>query len=139
MKELNFIILKESFTIHRLSPGDNIPKNLFTSPFYNICQTAEELSIVALDSIEIKSEESNPGWSVLKIAGPLDFSLTGILAGISSILAEAGISIFAISTFDTDYILLKTENLRKAKLALKSAGHKFPRVNPEYSMSKIAK
>ena len=67
------------------------------------------------------------GWSCLKIAGPLDFSLTGILADISTVLAEAEISIFAISTFDTDYILVKSEKLPYAKAALLASGYTFKR------------
>jgi hypothetical protein len=65
---------------------------------------------------------------VLKVVGPLEFSETGILAGIATTLAEAGISIFAVSTFETDYILVKDAQLRAAKEALMAAGHKFARV-----------
>ena len=63
------------------------------------------------------------GWRVLKITGPLDFSLTGILVSVAKPLAEAGVSIFAVSTFDTDYVLVKEENLEKALRALTLAGH----------------
>jgi hypothetical protein len=76
-----------------------------------------------LDAVKTES-----GWSVMKVAGSLEFSETGILAGITSILAEAGISIFAVSTFDTDYILVKDAQIRAAKDALTTAGHKFARV-----------
>jgi len=73
----------------------------------------------------LNSEKSETGWSRLKVPGPLDFSLTGILAEISAVLAEAEISIFAISTFDTDYILIKTEKLPLAIEALLASGYTF--------------
>jgi hypothetical protein len=64
-----------------------------------------------------------PGWSGLVVAGPLDFSLTGILSAIAGPLADAGIALFAVSTYDTDYILVKTNRYADAVAALTSAGH----------------
>lgn len=63
------------------------------------------------------------GWRAFRAAGPLDFSLTGILAGIASVLAAAGIPIFAVSTYDTDYVLVKTERYEAALDALRAAGY----------------
>ena len=127
MKTLKFIILNGSYCVHRLKPGTALPKLLYTSPFYSISQTEDELSVVAPVAIKLVAEKTEPDWSILKIAGALEFSETGILAGIAATLAEAGISIFAISTFDTDYILVKDAQLRTAKEALMAAGHKFAR------------
>ena len=127
MKPLKFIVLDGSFSLHRLKPGTAIPKAVFASAFYSISQIDEELSIIAPGAVKVEAEKSEPGWSALKVVGPLDFALTGILAGLASTLAKAGISIFAISTFDTDYILVKSENLKAAKEALTAAGHKFGR------------
>ncbi len=62
---------------------------------------------------------------MLQVAGPLDFSLTGVLAAIATPLAAAGVSIFTISTFDTDYVLVKEENVAKAMEALRAAGHRI--------------
>jgi hypothetical protein len=73
----------------------------------------------------MNSEKSESGWSCIKIAGVLDFSLTGVLANISSVLAEAEISIFAISTYDTDYILVKSEKLQPARKVLLVSGYTF--------------
>jgi uncharacterized protein len=89
--------------------------------------TSEEVSVVSSQreasktSPEMRQVES--GWRVLKVRGPLDFSLVGILASIAAPLAQAGISIFSISTFDTDYILVKEITLEKAQAALEEAGH----------------
>ena len=71
------------------------------------------------------SERSETEWSCIKFIGPLDFSLTGIIAEISAVLAKAEISIFAISTFDTDYILVKSVELEAAKKVLQQAGYTF--------------
>lgn len=125
MVSLNFSIIKGSYTIHRLSPDSEIPEGVSQSSFYSISKTEEELSIVCPSSLPIISEDSNAGWSCLKVIGPLDFSLTGILADIAVVLAEAGISIFAISTFDTDYIMVKSVSLDKAKKVLRMAEHTF--------------
>ncbi len=129
MKSLKFSILDGNFTVHRLQMGANIPKSVYKSPFFSITGTEDELSIVANENILIENGKSEPGWAVLKVIGPLDFSETGILAGIASTLAAAEISIFAVSTFETDYILVKREKLKAAKEALGAAGHKFARAS----------
>jgi len=120
---LSFSIIKGPFTIHRLSAESEIPTEIYQSSFYSITKTYNELSIVCPSSLILASENSNAGWACLKVTGPLDFSLTGVLADISAVLAEAGISIFALSTFDTDYILLKADTLEKAKEVLRYAKH----------------
>ena len=125
MKSLNFTILEDNFTIHRLGTEAAIPQAVFASPFYAIAKSENELSIVIAEGIPIESDQSESGWSVLRVEGSLDFSLTGILAGIASTLAGAGISIFAVSTFDTDYVLVRHERLEATKAALMAAGHKF--------------
>ncbi len=127
MKPLKFSIIAGPFTIHRLKPGASLPKGLAKSPFYSLTGSGEELSIVAPENFALESEKSEPGWSVLKVIGPLDFGEVGLLAEISATLAAAQIPIFALSTFDTDYILVKKEQLKTAKAALTAAGHKFAR------------
>jgi len=123
--KLNLNILEGLFTIHRLSPNNEIPKQVYKGQFYSISKTNEEISVVCSSSVILNSEKSETGWSCIKVIGPLDFSLTGILSDISVILAKAKISIFAISTFDTDYILVKSEKLQVAKKALKQAKYAF--------------
>ena len=86
-------------------------------------RTSDELSLVLPESVEVESDKSDPGWACFKVEGPLEFGLVGILAGISSVLAEAKIAIFALSTFDTDYILVKRDQVEAAKEALGSAGY----------------
>jgi len=122
---LKLSILKDLFTIHRFSPGHEIPEQIYEGQFYSIIKTEDELSIVCNSSVLQGSENSETDWSCIKVLGPLDFSLTGILADISSVLAKADVSIFAISTFDTDYILVKSKKLPVAEKALLHAGYTF--------------
>ena len=118
-------VLLETFTIHKLSPDASIPEEILKSNFYSVSKTDDELSLVCSEVIEVQNQQSSKGWKCIKIKGPLDFNLTGILAGISDILTQGKISIFAISTFDTDYILVKTQNLSLALTKLRLAGYKF--------------
>jgi len=123
--KLTLAVLDGEHTIHRLSPKQDIPSNILKGDFFAIVRTDEELSIVCDAHLPVSSEKSEAGWACIKVLGPLEFALTGILAKISSVLAEAEISIFAISTYDTDYILIKSNTLDTAKKALKKAGYIF--------------
>lgn len=115
-------ILKSNFSICRLAPDVALPAWSLRGEFFSISKTEEELSIVCEESLVPDDVKSEKNWRALKVEGPLDFSLTGVLASIASPLAEAKISIFAISTFDTDYILVKSADLESAKGSLISAG-----------------
>ena len=123
MPKLALTVLDKEHAIHHLDADANIPVTVFGTQFYSISRTDEELSIVCEADIQIDSAKTSAGWSCIKVIGPLDFSLTGILASISSTLADAKISLFAISTFDTDYFLVKSRELPKALHVLKSAGY----------------
>lgn len=117
-KILTMRLLKEKYGVCRLDKTDLIPEWTKDSDFFSITKTSDELSIVCFqDSIpnDVKCERD---WRILKIEGPLDFSLIGILASISTVLAQKGISIFAISTYDTDYILVKDKDINNAIEAL---------------------
>lgn len=89
-------------------------------------KTDNEKSLVCLTAdVPDNVIERNDGWKAFRIEGTLDFSLVGILSKISGILAENGIGIFALSTYDTDYILTKAENFDRAVHALEGAGYKI--------------
>ncbi len=118
-------ILNGKYVIHRLDKTAAVPAGIFECEFYNISKTDEELSIICPTSLALESKQYDEDWACIKVLGPLDFSLTGILAKLSGILAKAEISIFAISTFDTDYILVKAAKLSRATSALESAGYEF--------------
>ena len=95
-------------------------------PFHFAARTDEECSLVCPTS-EVPAETlaKDDGWRAFRIEGVLDFSLIGILARISSRLAEAGIGIFAISTYNTDYILTKAENFERALMTLAEDGYQI--------------
>ena len=123
MPSLTLTLLNQTFTIHRLSPVADVPVAALNSFFFAMARTNDELSILLPEMVEIQSDRSDTGWSCFKVEGPLEFNLVGILAGIATTLAEAQVSIFALSTFDTDYILVKREQAQAASDALMSAGY----------------
>lgn len=89
-------------------------------------KTDEEISLVCeTEAVPEDVLVRDDGWRALRICGVLDFSLIGILAGISAVLAQAGVGIFAVSTYNTDYILFKEENLPRALAALEAAGYEM--------------
>lgn len=118
-------ILEPIFSVCKLSPESSIPDWAQQGSFYSISKTFDELSIVCEQSLVPEGLKIEKDWRALKVEGPLDFSLTGILSSIAKPLAESKISIFAISTFDTDYILVKDINLESAKVVLAQAGFTF--------------
>lgn len=92
--------------------------------FFFIGRTADEISLVCpTRDVPARTTEREDGWKCFVVQGVLDFSLIGILSKISTVLADAGIGIFAVSTYNTDYILVKVENFAKAEGALASAGY----------------
>ena len=107
-------------TVCKLSDSAQID---LSKDFYFIGKTDEELSLVCkTEDVPSILLERDDGWKGFRIQGVLDFSLIGILSKLSGILAENNIGIFAVSTFNTDYILVKSENLEKAMLVLEKAG-----------------
>jgi len=116
-------ILEQKFAVCKVSDLSQIN---FESEFLFIGKTDEEISVVCEEnSIPKNAEVCEKGWRGFRIEGVLDFSLTGILSKISALLAEEEIGIFAISTYNTDYILVKQENLKKATEALENKGYRI--------------
>lgn len=114
-----------AFTIHSLDVDSEIPAALFKQSMFIIAKTNDELSIVCPSQFAIESLDAEHDWRALEVIGPLGFSLTGIMANISGVLATANISIFAISTYDTDYVLVKQQRIKDAISALKKDGYQF--------------
>ena len=113
-KILTMKLLKEKYGVCRLNKNELIPEWAQNSDFFSITKTCDELSIVCAQGDIPNDIKCEKDWRIFKIEGPLDFSLIGILASISTILAQKGISIFAISTYDTDYILVKNKDVDNA-------------------------
>lgn len=116
---MNLTLLPETYAIWKLPASAPLPQ----VPFFAAIRTGEELSLVTEETWAPSGVPCERGWRALKVAGPLDFSLTGILAALAVPLAAAKVPIFALSTFDTDYVLVKETQLTAAVAALESAGH----------------
>ncbi|MGO2128505.1 MAG: ACT domain-containing protein [Pseudoalteromonas prydzensis] len=114
-----------TFTIHTLEVDAEIPAGLFNQSMFVVAKTKDELSIVCPSQFAIDSLDAEHDWRALEVIGPLGFSLTGIMANISGVLAKANISIFAISTYDTDYVLVKQQRINDAIKALKKDGYQL--------------
>lgn len=120
---LTLSLLPDNYSVCRLGPEADIPPWALAGEFFSITRTEEELSLVCPQEVVPDGVQCEKGWRCIMVLGPLDFSLTGILPSLTAPLAEAGISVFAISTFDTDYLLVKADNLQRAVLKLEEAGH----------------
>jgi len=127
MPNLTLEVQPYALTIYKFPPNAEIASEIFDAAFFSVTRTADELSMVVSDDVLLFAPHTEKDWRALKVQGQLDFSLVGILAKLSTLLASAGISIFAISTFDTDYILVKTKKLTQAITALRQAGYQVLR------------
>lgn len=113
--------INTGFTVCKLSRTENID---FSKQFVFLAKTDDEISLVCeSDYTPPNTIASEPGWKALKIAGTLDFGLIGVIAKISGLLAEAGISIFVVSTYNTDYILLRSSAFDKGIQLLENNGY----------------
>lgn len=122
-RRLNYRVHQRLFAVCRLDAGAQIPEWLPEVEWSSVTRTPDELSIVCEEPAVPEGVRKQGGWRRIELIGPFDFALTGILASILSPLAGAEVPIFAVSTFDTDWILVPGEHLEKAKRALAAAGH----------------
>jgi hypothetical protein len=114
-------VIAQKFAICEITDVSEID---FSDEFCFIGKTDEELSLVcSADRIPKNAVRIDAGWKAFRIQGELEFSLTGILSGIAAVLADAGIGIFAVSTYRTDYILTKEKTFENALSALSAAGY----------------
>lgn len=124
-RPLRLELLAERLTICRLAPDAALPAGLGDKGrFVSITRTADELSIVCAEEDAPPGESCSGGWRGLRVSGTLDFAETGLLLSLAAPLAEAGIAIFVVSTYDTDYLLVKDEQLDAALRCLRAAGHR---------------
>jgi hypothetical protein len=123
--QLRLSVLDDSFSVCRLAPAAGIPNWVPMESFVSVTRTADELSIVCLSDAVPDTVRTERDFRALKIEGPFDFSLTGILLAVIGPLADAGISIFAVSTYDTDYVLVKKKDLKHAVSVLSASGQTF--------------
>ena len=120
---MKIAVLRGLFAVCRLEPEADAPAWARRGPFVSVTRTPDELSVVCLQEAVPEDVRAERDFRALKVEGPLDFSLTGLLANLSGALAAAGVSLFAVSTYDTDYILVRDADLELALDALSAAGH----------------
>jgi hypothetical protein len=123
MKNLSLSVLPDRFAICRVSQDEPIPELPAQTCFWSITRTEDGLSVVLPEKNIPAHWKAERGWRCLKVIGHFDFETTGVLASLAAPLANAGISIFAVSAYETDYIMIKESNLEKAKQTLEADGH----------------
>jgi hypothetical protein len=130
-RRLELTLFEERFAISRLAGDAPIPDWATRGSFFSVTRTGEELSVVSELAHVPVGVQSQAGWRVLKVHGPFVLSEIGVLSALAAPLAEAKISLFAVSTFDTDYLLVAAETLSAAIAALGRAGHTIHRSKAE--------
>ena len=120
---LRFRVAPFRLAVCRLAAEDAVPAWGSAGAWHSITRTPSELSIVCEESNVPAGVRHQGGWAALMLEGPFEFALTGVLASVAGPLAAAGVPIFAVSTFDTDWVLVPQEKLDAAVHALKAAGH----------------
>jgi uncharacterized protein len=115
--------LDELYAIVRLEPDAELPDWVRGGHFWSATRSESELSSVCCEEDVPTDASAERGWCALELAGPLDFSLTGVVAALVTPLAEAAVPIFVISTFETDYLFVRERDLERSVDALAEAGH----------------
>ena len=115
-------LLRGSWAVCRLHPESAVPAWAEGGVFFCATRTADELSVICEDAAVPQGVKAEKGWAVLKLQGPIPFESTGVIAALTAPLAAAGISVFAISTFDTDFLLVKADRFGEASASLRKAG-----------------
>ena len=124
MAALNLEVVPGAFAVTKLAAGVPTPEWATRGIFTSVTRTREELSIVCPEENVPEEVSSERGWKCVRAAGQLDFSIVGVLASLVQPLANAGIAVFVISTFDTDYLLVKAADFERSGQVLSAAGHR---------------
>jgi hypothetical protein len=119
---MNFLLLPHLYAVARLEPAAALPGWIPSTGLCSVTRTDDELSIVCLERAVPHELRAERGWRALKLLGPIPFEMTGVAASFTAPLARAAISVFVISTYDTDYLLVKSEALQRSAEALREAG-----------------
>ena len=120
----NFIIDTPTYHIYRYQAAINLSDIIVGNRFFALCKTQYEVSVISDDHLE-GYQEREEGWKLLSIEGKLAFEMTGVIASIASLLAREEISIFVVSSYDTDHILVKSERLEETVRLLQREGHRI--------------
>lgn len=122
-RKIRYSVIEGTFAVCRLAPTVPVPEWTLRPGFFSITRTTKELSLVCDEAHVPAGIPAEFGWSCLQLEGPFPFAMSGVLVAFINPLAEAGIGIFAVSTFDTDYVLVKAHSLRTTIAKLEEAGH----------------
>lgn len=121
---MEILILEGLYSVYRFEKNAVIPAVFYSSEFWSVTKTSDEVSVISsAGETDLPGLPCEKGWRIIKIEGPLSFSLTGIIAHISRVLAEKEIPIFVTSTYDTDYVMVREQFLARAITAMKEAGY----------------
>jgi hypothetical protein len=126
-RSLNLELLAGAFAVCRLEADAPLPSWAASGGFVSLTRTDAELSIVCPQESVPPGVQAEAGWRCLRVKGPLGFGLTGILASLAAPLASSGVSIFVVSTYDTDYLMVQQRDLDRGVHALERAGHSVER------------
>jgi uncharacterized protein len=121
--DLTLTVLEGRLSVCRLDAGAEIPAWAIGDSFFSVTRTEDELSVVCLEGDVPEGVPQEQGWRAMKLEGPFELSMVGVLSSVTTPLAGTGVSIFAVSTFDTDYVLVREEQLDLAADALRGHGH----------------
>lgn len=119
---LQLLRVPGEYAVHRLAPDADFPADVWQAPFVSVSRSPEELSIVTDAGIHIDAQRTVGPWLAYRVAGAIDFSVTGVMAALAAALADAGIGLLGIGTFDTDYILVHADAGEAAEIAWREAG-----------------
>jgi len=122
-RRFDLTVVPETLAIVRLSADATLPAWATQGAFFSVTRTRDELSIVCAAQQVPSDSAAETGWRALKVAGPFALSEVGVLAALAAPLAKASVSLFVLSTFDTDYLLVSEKQLVAAIAALRNAGH----------------
>jgi len=125
-----FTLLDERFAVSKIDPDQEMPSWASEGPFSSVTKTSDEISVVSLERVVPDDILSERGWRCLRVEGPIPFFVTGVAASFASPLAAAGISIFIVSTYDTDYVFVKEGVLSVAVEVLEEEGHSVTSASP---------
>ena len=122
---LSLKILETEYSIYQFSEKHQVPDAVFDSEFLSISYAVDEITVICQSHLEINSNVGDGDWTCIQLVGEFDLEIKGVWAKITSIVAEAGSPVLAITTYNTDYFLVKTESLKDVKELFKKKNFQF--------------
>ena len=127
MKKLSLVLLPQLYAVCQFHPDQHIPFWALIGDFVSLTRTSEELSIVCQQENVPEDIQAERGWRCVQVQGAFDFTISGIHASLAVPLANADISVLAIATYATDYLLMKEKDVERAIAVLSQSGHSVER------------